>query len=174
MLQRYSVRLRIYSWFMKYCHSKLGVCGRHRQVMLVGANTYVSWGHVRSWLGLQVLGKWDSGEKVPHRSTSSPVTSLHELLHRTRMSGSTLNATLLLRRTDRTVTTYRLPQSHREARSYPMDPAYPSTTLVYEVTTLLSPGIPPFVWTSKTLEQARRHNEPLSVPESSSLTKTVA
>ena len=29
MLQRYSVRLRIYSWFMKYCHPKIGVCGRH-------------------------------------------------------------------------------------------------------------------------------------------------
>ena len=39
MLQRYSVRLRIYSWFMKYCHSKLGDCGRHRQVTLVGANS---------------------------------------------------------------------------------------------------------------------------------------
>ena len=39
MLQRNSVRLRIYSWFMKYCHPKLGFCGRHRQVMLVGANT---------------------------------------------------------------------------------------------------------------------------------------
>ena len=40
MLQWYSVRLRIYSWFMKYCHSKLGVCGRHRQVTLVGANKH--------------------------------------------------------------------------------------------------------------------------------------
>ena len=40
MLQRYSVRLRIYSWFMKYCHPTIGVCGRHRQVMLVGANKH--------------------------------------------------------------------------------------------------------------------------------------
>ena len=37
MLQRYSVHLRIYSWFMKYCHPKLasagviaGDVGRHR------------------------------------------------------------------------------------------------------------------------------------------------
>ena len=101
-------------------------------------------------------GKWDSGEKVPHRSTSSPVTTLHELLHRTRMSESTLNTTLLLRRTDRAVTTCHLPQSHHGARSYPKDPAYPSTTLVYEVTTLVSPGLPPFGWTSKILEQARK------------------
>ena len=92
--------------------------------------------------------KWDSGEKIPHQSTSSPVTSLHELLHRTRMSGSTLNATPLLRWTDRAVTTCRLPQSHRGARSYPKDPAYPSTTLMYEVTTLGSLGLPPFRWTS--------------------------
>ena len=27
MLQRYSVRLRIYSWFMKYCHPKLASAG---------------------------------------------------------------------------------------------------------------------------------------------------
>ena len=40
MLQRYSVRLRIYSLFMKYCHPKLGVCGCHRQVTLVGANKH--------------------------------------------------------------------------------------------------------------------------------------
>ena len=32
---------------MKYCHSKLGVCGRHRQVTLVGANTYA---HIISYL----------------------------------------------------------------------------------------------------------------------------
>ena len=45
MLQRYSVRLRIYSWFMKYCHpnwplraSSLfpsGDVGRHQQSILV-------------------------------------------------------------------------------------------------------------------------------------------
>ena len=40
MLQRYSVHLRIYSWFMKYCHPKLAVCGCHRQVTLVGANKH--------------------------------------------------------------------------------------------------------------------------------------
>ena len=102
-----------------------------------------------------MLGKWDSGEKVPHWSTSSPVTSLHELLHRTRMSGNPQNATQLLRGTDRDVTTCHLPQSHHGVRSYPMDPSYPRTTLVYEVTTLASPGLPPSGWTSKTLEQAR-------------------
>src|SRR6185312_10036667 len=66
---------------------------------------------------------------------SSSVTSLHELLHRTRMSGSTLNSTPLLRRTDRAVTTCRLPQSHCGAWSYSKDPTYSSTTLVYEDTT---------------------------------------
>ena len=131
-------------------------------------------GHDRTWLGLQVPGKWDSGKKVPHRSTSSPVTSLHELLNRTRTSRSTLNTTPLLRRTDRAVTTCRLPQSHRGAWSYPNDPAYPSTTLVYEVTTLVSPGLPPFGWTSKMLEQARKHNEPISVHGSSGLTTSLA
>ena len=125
-----------------------------------------SWGHVRSWLELQVPRKWDRGEKVPYRSTSSPFTSLHKLLHRTRTSGNSLSATQLLHRTDMAVTTYCLPQSHRGARAYPMDPTYPSTTLVHEVTTLASPGLPPFGWTSKTLEQARKHNEPLSVPGS--------
>ena len=30
MLQRYSVRLRINSWFMKYLPPQIGVCGRHR------------------------------------------------------------------------------------------------------------------------------------------------
>ena len=129
-----------------------------------------SWGHVRTWLGLQVPGKWDSGEKVPHWRTSSSVTSLHEFLHRTRTSGSTLKATQLLCRTDRAVTSCRLPQSHRGAWSYPKDPACPSTTLMYEVTTLASPGLPPFGWTSKMLEQARKHNELLSIPELSSLT----
>ena len=133
-----------------------------------------SWGHVRTWLGLQVPRKWDSGEKVPHRSTSSPVTSLHELIHRTRMSGSTLNATWLLRRTDRAVTTCRLPQSHRGARSYPTDPAYPMTTPVYEVTTQVSPGLPMFGWTSKMLEQARKHYEPISVLGSSGLAMSLA
>ena len=101
-------------------------------------------------------GKWDSGEKVPHRSISSPVTSLHKLLHRTRTSGSTLNATPLLCRTDRAVTTCHLPQSHHGAWSYPKDPSYPSTTLVYEVTTLVSLGLPPFGWTSKTLPKTQR------------------
>ena len=40
-IQRYSVRLRIYSWFMKYCHPKLasagviaGDVGRHQQEFL--------------------------------------------------------------------------------------------------------------------------------------------
>src|SRR6185369_14255399 len=110
----------------------------------------------------------------PHWRTFSSVTSLHELLHRTPTSGSMLNATPLLRWMDRAVTTCRLPQSHHGAWSYPKDPAYPSTTLVYEVTTLVPPGLPPFGWTSKTLEQARKHNKPLSVPGSSGLTKTVA
>ena len=30
MLQWYSVFLRIYLWFMKYCHPKICFCGRHR------------------------------------------------------------------------------------------------------------------------------------------------
>ena len=43
MLQRYSLRLRIYSWFMKYCHPKLastGVIAAFSVVMLVGANKH--------------------------------------------------------------------------------------------------------------------------------------
>ena len=55
-----------------------------------------------------------------------------------------------------------------------MDPAYSSTTLVYEVTTLASPGLTLVGWTGKTLEEARKHNESLSVPGSSGLTKTLA
>ena len=41
MLQRYSVCLQIYSWFMKYCHPKLasaGVITAFPVVTLVGAN----------------------------------------------------------------------------------------------------------------------------------------
>ena len=44
MLQRYSVRLRIYSWFMKYCHPKLasaGVIAAFPVVTSVGANTHL-------------------------------------------------------------------------------------------------------------------------------------
>ena len=118
--------------------------------------------------------KSDRGEKVPHRSTSSPVTSLHKLLHRTRTSGSVLIATQLLRRKNMAVTTCRLPQSHHGAWSYLKDPTYLSTTLVYEVTTLASPRLPPYGWTSKMLEQARKHNEPLSIPGSSGLTISIA
>ena len=43
MLQWYSVRLRIYSWFMKYCHPKLasaGVITAFPVVTLVGANKH--------------------------------------------------------------------------------------------------------------------------------------
>ena len=42
MIQRYSVRLLIYSWFMKYLPPPLASAGRHRcfpAVTLVGANT---------------------------------------------------------------------------------------------------------------------------------------
>ena len=42
MLQRYSVRSRIYSWFMKYCHPKLasaGIIAAFPVVTLVGVNT---------------------------------------------------------------------------------------------------------------------------------------
>ena len=59
------------------------------------------------------------------------------LLHRTRVSGNMLNTTPMLRRMDMAVTSCRLPLSQRGARSYPMDPAYPSTMLVYEVTTVM-------------------------------------
>ena len=41
MLQQYSVRLQIYSWFMKYCHPKIDVCGviaAFPVVTLVGTN----------------------------------------------------------------------------------------------------------------------------------------
>ena len=125
-------------------------------------------------LGLQVLEKWEYQRECPDPATVRVIISLHELLHRIRRLGSAPTETQLLQWTDKAVTTCRLPQSHRGARSYPNDPAYPSTTLVYEVTTLASPGLPPFGWTSKTLVQARKHNEPLSVPGSSGQTKSVA
>ena len=50
MLQRYSVRLRIYSWFMKYCHPKLasaGVIAAFPVVTLVGTNNNVD--HAAGW-----------------------------------------------------------------------------------------------------------------------------
>ena len=62
---------------------------------------------------------------------------------------------LLLRQTDMAVTSCRLPLSYRGAQEYPLDPAYPSTTLVYEVTTLMPLGLPPFGWPSKALEKAK-------------------
>ena len=49
MLQRYSVRLQIYSWFMKYGHPKLasaGVITTFPVVTLVGANKHF-WHHCR-------------------------------------------------------------------------------------------------------------------------------
>jgi len=71
---------------------------------------------------------------------------------------------------DMAVTSCCLPLSYCGAREYPLDPAYPSTTLVYEVTTLMPLGLPPVGWPSKALEQARKDNEPLSNPQSSGLT----
>ena len=68
--------------------------------------------------------------------------SAHKLILLIYGDNSTLNATPLLCRTDRAVTTCHLPQSHRGAWSYPKDLAYSSTTLVYEVTTLVSPSLP--------------------------------
>jgi hypothetical protein len=95
-------------------------------------------GYVKHMVRLHMSGNWSIGENVPHRSTSSHVTSLNELLHRTQMSRSALIATQLVRRTVSAVTTCRLLQSHHGARSYLKDPAYPSTTPVYDVTTLES------------------------------------
>ena len=77
-------------------------------------------------------GKYDSGEKVPHQSTSSPVTSLHVLLHRTRTPGSTLNTTPLLRQMDRDVTTCHLPShtvDHGHIRRIPHTRAPRSCTM---------------------------------------------
>ena len=56
MLQRYSMRLRIYSWFMKYSHSKLGVYGRHHQVTLVGTNKHF-WHHCRGRHRVEYIDK---------------------------------------------------------------------------------------------------------------------
>ena len=113
----------------------------------------------------------DIGENVPHCRTSSPVTSLHELLHGTLTSGITLITKQPCSGPNGAVTTRGLPQSNRGAPSYPKDPAYPGTTPVYEVTTLAPPGLPPFRWTSNTLRQAQKHNEPTSLPISSTLRK---
>ena len=66
MLQRYSVHLRIYSWFMKYCHPKLayagviaGDVGRRQQAFLAPlprkAQSEIyrqSWEQNRNWYSL--------------------------------------------------------------------------------------------------------------------------
>ena len=72
ILQRYSVRLRIYLWFMKYCHSKHGVCGRHRQVTLVGANKHFwrhCWGRHRVKYIDKVVNKIKIGIRLLNRLT---------------------------------------------------------------------------------------------------------
>ena len=59
MLQRYSVRLRIYSWFMKYCHPKLasaGVIAAFPVVTLVGANKHF-WRRCRGRHRLKYIDK---------------------------------------------------------------------------------------------------------------------
>src|SRR6185503_21293871 len=78
------------------------------------------------------------------------------------------------RRTDRAVTTCSLSQSHRGAPSYLRDPTYPGTMPAYKVTTLAPSGPPPFGWTGKMLRQARKHNEPISLPRSSGLSMQLA
>ena len=83
--------------------------------------------------------------------------------------GEYANREAAYQRTDRAVTTCGLPQSHRGAPSYLKDPAYPGTMSAYEVTTLAPPGPPPFGWTGQMLRQARKHNEPTSLPRSSGL-----
>ena len=55
MLQRYSMRLRIYSWFMKYYHPKLasaGVIAAFPVVTLIGANK------AARWASMSYLGVW--------------------------------------------------------------------------------------------------------------------
>ena len=66
MLYRYSVRLRIYSWFMKYCHPKLasvgviaGDVGRRQQAFLTPLSGKAqseiyrqSWEQNRNWYSL--------------------------------------------------------------------------------------------------------------------------
>ena len=79
-----------------------------------------------------------------HWSTSSPVTSLQELLHGTRTSGTTLTTKKIHGGPYGVVTTRGLPQRSHEALSYPKDPANPGTTPMYEVITLAPPGLPPF------------------------------
>ena len=69
-----------------------------------------------------------------------------------------------------TVTIYHLPLLLHGARPYLQDPAYLSTTPVYEVTTLAPPGLPPSGWKSKELEQTLKQNELISLPGSYSLT----
>jgi len=41
---------------MKYCHPKIGVCGRHRQVTLVGANKHF-WRRCRGRLRVEYIDK---------------------------------------------------------------------------------------------------------------------
>ena len=59
MLQRYSVHLRIHSWFMKYCHPKLasaGVIAAFQVVTLVGANKHF-WHRCRGKHRLKYIDK---------------------------------------------------------------------------------------------------------------------
>ena len=75
MLQRYSVRLRIYSWFMKYCHPKLvstGVIAAFLVVTLVGANKHFlrrCWGRHRLKYIDKVMNKIEIGILLLNRLT---------------------------------------------------------------------------------------------------------
>ena len=68
MLQRYSVRLRIYSWFMKYCHPKLASAvfiAVFPVVTLVGANTY------RPASTTPPYQEWQQHDPPPNQLTSA-------------------------------------------------------------------------------------------------------
>ena len=75
MLQRYSVCLRIYSWFMKYCHPKLasaGVIAAFPVVTWVGTNKHF-WRHCRERHRLKyidkVMNKIEIGIRLLNRLT---------------------------------------------------------------------------------------------------------
>ena len=126
-------------------------------------------GYVRTWFRLQTSGKRIRGEGPALENIQSRYLFMYHL-HRTQTSRTSLNATTAVTPNGHGCHLIRLPLSHRGAWEYPLDPAYPSTTLMYEVTTLMPLGLPPIGWPSKALEQARKHNEPLSNPQTSGLT----
>ena len=66
MLQRYSVHLRIHSWFMKYCHPKLASAGI---IAVFSVVTVVTLGRHRLKYIDKVMNKIEIGIRLLNRLT---------------------------------------------------------------------------------------------------------